>query len=136
MPVLKQAGKIAHIRLTSHLKQSGYTLCRYTPALWKHDTRSISFTLVVENFGVKYVGKQQEQNPIDALRILYKITVDWVGRKYLCIAFSWNYEQGWVDIPMPNYVLKVMHEFQHPPPPCPVYAQSKYKAQIYGAKIQ
>ena len=52
------------------------------------------------------------------------------------MTFSWNYEQGWADISMSNYVRKTLHEFQHPPPPNPVYTPHKYKAPIYGSKIQ
>ena len=37
---------------------------------------------------------------------------------------------------MPNYVHKTLHEFQQPPPLHRVYAPSKYKAPIYGAKIR
>ena len=55
MPGLKQAGKIAHNRLKTHLEKYRYRPCRHTPALWTHATRSISFTLVVNNFGVKFV---------------------------------------------------------------------------------
>ena len=55
MPGLKQAGKIAHDRLKTHLETYVYQPCRHTPALWTHTTRPISFTLVVKDFGVKYV---------------------------------------------------------------------------------
>ena len=57
IPGLKQAGLIANDRLTRHIAKFGYTLSTKTPALWRHSTRNISFSLVVDNFGVKYVGK-------------------------------------------------------------------------------
>jgi hypothetical protein len=28
------------------------------PGLWRHDTQPAQFTLVVDNFGVKYVGEE------------------------------------------------------------------------------
>ena len=56
------------------------------------------FTLVVDDFGVKYVGKQQANNLINALQNLYKITVDWARRTYLGMSFRWNYKKVWVDI--------------------------------------
>jgi hypothetical protein len=55
MPGLKQAGRIAYDRLTTHLAKSGYRPVPITPSLWTHDTRPINFSLVVDNFGVKYV---------------------------------------------------------------------------------
>ena len=111
MTGLKKLRKIVQDRLAEHLKKHGYIPCRYTPALWKNNTQLISFTLVVEDFSAKYVGKQQSHHLIDVLRSLYKITVNWAGRKYLDITLICNYEQVWVDISMPNYVLKDMNEF-------------------------
>ena len=67
MPGLKQAGKIAHDRLKIHLAKYGYRLCRHTPALWTHTTRPISSTLVVGDFGVKYVGRRHIDHLINAL---------------------------------------------------------------------
>ena len=55
MPGLKQARKIAHDRLNTHLENHGYRPCRHTPALWTHATIPISFTLVFDDFRVKYV---------------------------------------------------------------------------------
>ncbi len=35
----------------------GYHECKNTQGLWYHKTRNITFTLVVDDFGVKYVDK-------------------------------------------------------------------------------
>ena len=52
MPGLKQAGIIANDRLLHHLVKFGYTPSTKTPVLWRHLTRNISFSLVVDDFGV------------------------------------------------------------------------------------
>jgi hypothetical protein len=54
---LKQAGLLANQLLQTRLAPFGYYPARHTPGLWLHKTRPISFTLVVNNFTVKYVGK-------------------------------------------------------------------------------
>ena len=54
---LKQAGRTANERLATHLSQYGYHPTPNTLALWTHTERKISFALVVDNFGVKYVGQ-------------------------------------------------------------------------------
>jgi hypothetical protein len=54
---LKQAGLLANQLLQTRLEPFGYYLAHHTPGLWLHKTRSISFSLVVEDFTVKYVGK-------------------------------------------------------------------------------
>ena len=135
MPGLKQAGRIAHDRLVKHMKQFGYAPCKHTPALWKHDTRPISFTLVVDDFGVKYINKQDLQHLIDTLRQQYTITVDRTGNNYLGLTLEWNYEQGYVDISIPDYILHALHEFQHILSK-PTHSPAKFTAPIYGAKIQ
>ena len=55
---LSQTGILANNLLRKRLLPHGYYKCSNTPSLWKHKTRPISFTLVVEDFGVKYVGKE------------------------------------------------------------------------------
>ena len=71
MPGLKQAGKIANTRLTKHLKRYGYRPTARTLSLWVHQLRLISFTLVVDDFGVKYVGLEHFQHLCDSLHDLY-----------------------------------------------------------------
>jgi hypothetical protein len=57
MYVLPQARIISQQLLEKQLQQHGYHQSVTTPGLWKHNTQPISFTLVVNDFGVKYVGK-------------------------------------------------------------------------------
>ena len=54
MPGLKQAGRIANNRLKIHLSNFGYSPIARTPSLWKHVTKDICFSLVVDDFGVKH----------------------------------------------------------------------------------
>ena len=54
---LPQAGILANKLLQKNLKPHGYSPCKYNPGLWKHEWRPISFVLVVDDYGVKYVGQ-------------------------------------------------------------------------------
>ena len=78
----------------------------HTPGLWKHISRPISFTLVVDDFGIKYVGEEHAKHLIGVLEENYTMDVDWTGSLYCGINLDWNYEQGYVDISMPSYVKK------------------------------
>jgi hypothetical protein len=53
---LPQAGIIAQQLLEERLQKHGYRQSQMTPGLWKHDTRPISFSLVVDNFWGKVCG--------------------------------------------------------------------------------
>ena len=53
---LKQAGIISHKALIHHLSPFGYHTDRHTPGLWQHETRHTIFTLVVDDFSIKYTS--------------------------------------------------------------------------------
>ena len=55
---LPQAGWISHDTLLKHLDPYGCHPSSKNPGLWKHNSRPIHFTLVVDYFGVKYSGKE------------------------------------------------------------------------------
>jgi hypothetical protein len=62
MYCLKQAGLLANQLLQTRLAPFGYYPAQHTPGLWLHKTRHISFTLIVDDFAVKYVGKQHVEH--------------------------------------------------------------------------
>jgi hypothetical protein len=64
---LPQAGRIAYDYLKDLLAPHGYAPCELTPGLWKHKTRPIAFSLVVDDFGVKYVNKADVDYLLSAL---------------------------------------------------------------------
>ena len=51
---LPQAGKIANNKLKLHLAKFGYEPAPITPGLWRHHIRPLQFSLVVDDFGIKY----------------------------------------------------------------------------------
>jgi hypothetical protein len=136
MPGLKQAGRIANDRLTIHLAKYGYRPAPRTPSLWLHDTRPISFALIVDDFGVKYVGKEHALHLLDALKQQYTVTEDWGGALYSGITIGWNYAEKHVDVSMPSYLPAVMHKYQHPTPKRHQGAPHAWTTPTYGAKIQ
>ena len=54
---LKEAGIIAFTQLVQKLAPFRYESMKFTPDLWCHTTRKTTFTLCVDNFGVKYFSK-------------------------------------------------------------------------------
>ena len=63
MPGIKQAGLISNERITAHIAKFGYATFPCTTSLWKHSTLDISFFLVVDDFGIKYLDKTNCQPP-------------------------------------------------------------------------
>jgi hypothetical protein len=64
---LPQAGKIANDQLVKFLAPHGYEPVALTHGLWKHNKRPIVFTLVVDDFGVKYTKREDADNLIATL---------------------------------------------------------------------
>ena len=54
---LSQAGILAKQLVAQFLGNHGYYQVKHTPVLWQHLWRTILFTLVVNNFGIVYVGR-------------------------------------------------------------------------------
>jgi hypothetical protein len=55
---LPQSGLIPNKLLEKRLNEHGYQQSKLVPGLWRHNTRPIQFTLVVDDFGVKHVGEE------------------------------------------------------------------------------
>ena len=51
---LTQTGRIAHVALLKYLDMYGYHPLSKLPRIWKHNSWPINFTLVVDDFDVKY----------------------------------------------------------------------------------
>ena len=110
---LPQAGILAQQLLEQRLNEHGYSQSKAVPGLWTHETRPISFTLVVDDFGVKYVGKENAMHLISILKQHYEISEDWTGSKYIGITFDWDYANKRVHLSMPGYISKALQRFGH-----------------------
>jgi hypothetical protein len=109
---LPQAGLLANKLLKKCLNKHRYQQSKLSPDLWKHNTRPIQFTLVVDDFG-KYVGKEHAQHLKNALKEHYKLMCDWTGKRYIGITLEWDYNKCHVHLSMPNYTQKALKQFQH-----------------------
>jgi hypothetical protein len=110
---LPQAGILANKRLRQKLAPFGYHDCVNTPGLWRHESRPLTFTLVVDNFGVKFINKKDVDNLISSIKTTYSITKDWTGNLYCGISLKWDYIGCTEDILMPGYIKKKLQECKH-----------------------
>ncbi len=75
---LPQAGILANKTLRRKLAPFGYFEYVNTPGFWYHESCPISFTLIVDNFGVKYVNKDNVDHLIASIKTMYTLTEDWM----------------------------------------------------------
>ena len=133
---LAEAGVLANKLISSRLEQEGYYQCQFTPSLWRHKWRPITFTLVVDDFGVKSEGDCHANHLKKCLEKHYELSIDWSGSLFCGIHLDWNYKKGYVNTSMPGYIDKARHKYQHTMPKRPVNAPAKFKPIQYGAKVQ
>ena len=65
---LPQVRKLANNQLIEFLAPRGYAAVPFTAELWKHEKRNINFTLVVDDFGVKYTNNDNVLHLINTLK--------------------------------------------------------------------
>ena len=98
--------------------------------------RPISFTLVVDDFGVKYIGKEHVMHLIKSLKEHYEVEEDWEGHRYLGITLDWDYKKREVHLSMPDYVERALVRFNHPTPDKPQHQPHQHAIPTYGATVQ
>ncbi|KAL7480307.1 hypothetical protein ACHAW6_006005, partial [Cyclotella cf. meneghiniana] len=74
---LPHAGLIANALLKKRLNKHSYRQSKLVQGLWMHDWHPFWFTLVVDDFGVKYVGKEHAMHLKTVIESYYPLSTDW-----------------------------------------------------------
>jgi hypothetical protein len=110
---LPQAGILANKLLCMRLKPHEYSKCVNTPSLWRHAIRPITFSLMVNDFGIRYVDKEHADHLIKCLNKKYNLTEDWAGDLCCGISLRWDYAARMLDIFIPGYIKKQLLKYKH-----------------------
>ena len=94
------------------------------------------FVLVVDDFGVKYSGKEHAQHLYAALKETYEVTADWQGELFVGIRLNWDYDKRTVTLSMPGYIEKALKRFQHDAPAKPEHSPHAAQDKQIGVKVQ
>ena len=133
---LPEEDKIANDLLKKHLYKAGYYPSQFTQGLWRNVWRPITFTLVVDDFGIKFEGDIHANHLVKTLRKYYDFTTDWKDELFVGIKLKWDYEKRTMDTQIPTFVPKAFHKYHHPKPTKPQHAPGKVVPIQYRAKIQ
>ena len=132
---LKQALIIEHKALIHHLAPFGYHPARHTPVLWHHDTRDTIFTLVGDDFSIKYTSLDNAKHLIHVLKEKYTISEDWEEKLYIGIRLKWDYSKLTVDLSMPDYVTAALQCFCHQLKNTRKSSPHHHVPPTYGARV-
>jgi hypothetical protein len=133
---LKESGRIANEDLVDHLTKHGYHESAFTVGLFKHETRDISFTLVVDDFGIKWKDRADLNHLITSLEKKYNMKTDMDAKQYVGINLEWDYQLRTLICSMDDYIDTALQELQHVMPKQHYKSPSKHIQPVYGAKIQ
>jgi hypothetical protein len=113
---LPQAGILANDLLRSRLLAEGYYEVDSTPGLWRHKWRPIQFCLIVDDFGVEYVGIEHFNHLLEVLKKFHGVQFNMAGDKFVGINIKWDYANRRCRISMPCYIETLLIKFKHPCP--------------------
>jgi hypothetical protein len=82
MCALPHAGILANDLLQRRLSLDGYYMTEHTQGLWKHETRPVWLSLVVDYFVIKYIGREHAEHLMASIKTYYEISSDWIGSAY------------------------------------------------------
>ena len=131
---LPQAGILSRQRLCTHLASHGYHECPNTPGLFWHETRNVSFVLVVDDFLVKFQHKADAQHLIDSLTAqgMYAIRTNDKANKFLGFHIDYNKTTREICIDLHAYIAKMLVRHYPNGPPPRQKSPAVYKQQDYG----
>ena len=90
----------------------------------------------MDDFGVKYEGKENAQHLHNILMEAFEITADWMGEKYIELTLQWDYTNQEVNLSMPGYVQRVLKCFHHEWKGKQQHQPYPHVPPNYGQKIQ
>ncbi len=114
----------------------GYYKAASTPGLWHHKWRLIQFCLLVDNFGVEYVGIEHFNHLLDLLKKFHGVQYNMAGDKFAGIDIRWDYVGRSCCISMPDYIENLLIKFKHPWPTKPRCSPHKCLPIACNAKAQ
>jgi hypothetical protein len=132
---LPQAGILAKYLLEQQLSIKGYYQCQHMPGLWHHMWRTITFCLVIDNFGIKVTDVADFHHLKMALKEDYEVAIDWTGSLFCGVKLMWDYEQCHVNCSIPGYINNALKKYQHPTPMAPQDAPYAVAPVQYDPKV-
>jgi hypothetical protein len=121
---------------SSRLLAEGYYEAESTPGLWRHKWHPIQFCLIVDDFGVEYVGIKHFDHLLNVLKKFHGVQCNMAGDKFASITIKWDYAHHRCRISMQGYIKTLLIKFKHPRPLKTRLPPYKCLPISYGVKAQ
>jgi len=109
VPGLPQSGHFSQLELLELLQSHGYSQTS-TPMLFRHSHLPISFTLVVDDFGIKYDSPSDLDHLLSCLSSKYVLKTHRTGTKYKYLGYTIDYDRAarLLTLSMPDYIPNLL----------------------------
>ena len=132
------SGRLSNKKLVSILKDAGYHEDAFVDCLFRHETRNITFALVVDDMGIKYSKVEDVEHLVATIAPHWKVKLDYSGSQFLGMNLNWEYDRKpkpRVIITSPTVIPKALARFRDKPSrgretPTP------YTDPAYGTRVQ
>ena len=128
---IPQSSSLANDLLETRLLKHDYFQCPQTPGLWRHRWRPVLFYLIVDDFGVEYVGQHHSNHLLNAIKENHEVTVDDKGDLYAGIDLTWEYVKTICRLTMDDYIKILRTKFDHHNPKRPQHSPHCHTPIIY-----
>ena len=136
MYIIPAGGILSQRLLEKWLNKEGYKQSHVTPGFWTHDWWPVSFSLCIEYFGVKYVGKEHADHCMVVLSKSYKIPSNLERKQYLGLDLDWYYEKREVHFSMLTYIDDALKRSNHKKPFKPQEHPYPHTKTVYRSQAQ
>ena len=131
-----EAGRIANQDMADHLAKFGHHECKFTPGLFTHETRPIQFSLIADDFAVKWINKSDFDHLLQSLETKCTMTCDMEGKQHVGMHPEWNCDTREVICSMDQCIQDALSELEVTKPKQHFKAPSESPNINCGAKIQ
>ena len=88
---LPQVGILANKLRKEQPANYGYFELPHMPGPFNHEPWPVWFTLVVDNFRIKHIVKENVLHLISALKKYHDVEENWAGSLYYRMSLDWHY---------------------------------------------
>ncbi len=107
IPGLKQSGLLSQQRLVTQLNLFGYYQTA-TPMLFRHKSRPIDFTLVVDDFGIQYRSPDDLEHLYACLTDMYAVKIEKTGSRFLGFDIAYDMTARTLTMSCPGYLENLL----------------------------
>ena len=108
-----------------------------TPGLWKNNSNDNTFGLIVNDFAAKYIGRENSQHLVNALKDKHEdVDVNWEGDKLCGINLKWNYDSRTCKLNLKGCIDNLHKRFDTLLPTKPQLAPADHTTPAFDQRQQ